>query len=139
MARAVYAEMSRKRTDRCLLNWETVHHSDFVGRSNDNWYNCTTGATVHNAYLDITHRDTEWLINRFLGVHAYLMSRSVPLDFTKDMIPAHPRHIILVGVLLLTLMDVSLLLQKIRIADVNIVIYMQPERHRGLVCMVAID
>jgi L-aspartate oxidase len=91
VARAVYAEMSRKRTtDRWLSNWETVHHSDFVGRANDNWYNCTTGATVHNAYLDITHRDAEWLVNRFPGVHAYLMSRSVPLDFTKDMIPVTP-------------------------------------------------
>jgi len=96
VARAVYAEMSRKSTiitgQRWESNWETVHHSDFVGRSNNNWSTLATAAQVdvHNAYLDITHRDAEWLRNRFPGVHAYLMSRSIPLDFTKDMIPVTP-------------------------------------------------
>ena len=96
VARAVYAEMSRKSTiitgRRWESNWETVHHSDFVGRSNNNWSTLATAAQVdvHNAYLDITHRDAEWLRNRFPGVHAYLMSRSIPLDFTKDMIPVTP-------------------------------------------------
>ena len=96
VARAVYAEMSRKSTiitgQRWESNWETVHHSDFVGRSDNNWSTLATAAQVdvHNAYLDITHRDAEWLRNRFPGVHAYLMSRSIPLDFTKDMIPVTP-------------------------------------------------
>jgi L-aspartate oxidase len=96
VARAVYAEMCRKSTiitgQRWESNWETVHHSDFVGRSNNNWATLATAAQVdvHNAYLDITHRDAEWLRSRFPGVHAYLMSRSIPLDFTKDMIPVTP-------------------------------------------------
>jgi L-aspartate oxidase len=44
----------------------------------------------HNAYLDITHRDPSWLVNRFPGVHAHLMSRTSPLDFTKDVVPVTP-------------------------------------------------
>ena len=44
----------------------------------------------HNAYLDITHRDPSWLVKRFPGVHAHLMSRSCPLDFTKDVVPITP-------------------------------------------------
>jgi L-aspartate oxidase len=45
---------------------------------------------VHNAYLDISHRDNKWLTDRFPSIHAHLKSRSNPLDFTKDKIPVIP-------------------------------------------------
>ena len=45
---------------------------------------------IHNAYLDISHRDNKWLTDRFPSIHAHLKSRSNPLDFTKDKIPVIP-------------------------------------------------
>jgi len=44
----------------------------------------------HNAYLDITHRDSTWLKDRFPSVHGHLQSRDTPMDFTKDRIPVTP-------------------------------------------------
>lgn len=44
----------------------------------------------HNAYLDITHRDSTWLMDRFPSIHAHLQSRDTPMDFTKERIPAIP-------------------------------------------------
>ena len=44
----------------------------------------------HNAYLDITHRDSMWLKDRFPSIHKHLMSRDVPMDFTKERIPVIP-------------------------------------------------
>jgi len=44
----------------------------------------------HNAYLDITHRDSKWLKDRFPTIQAHLSSRDVPMDFTKDSIPVIP-------------------------------------------------
>lgn len=43
-----------------------------------------------NAYLDITHRDSTWLKTRFPSIHAHLMSREVPMNFTKEKIPVIP-------------------------------------------------
>ena len=48
------------------------------------------GDDVHNAYLDISHRDSEWLKDRFPSIHAHLKSRTNPMDFTKEMIPVIP-------------------------------------------------
>lgn len=45
---------------------------------------------VHNAYLDISHRDSEWLKDRFPSIHAHLKSRPNPMDFTKEKIPVIP-------------------------------------------------
>jgi len=45
---------------------------------------------VHNAYLDISHRDSEWLKDRFPSIHAHLKSRVNPMDFTKEKIPVIP-------------------------------------------------
>jgi len=45
---------------------------------------------VHNAYLDISHRDSEWLKDRFPSIHAHLKSRANPMDFTKEKIPVIP-------------------------------------------------
>ncbi len=46
----------------------------------------------HNAYLDITHRDGEWLQQRFPSIHHHLMSRSNgnAMDFTKEWMPVIP-------------------------------------------------
>ena len=46
----------------------------------------------HNAYLDITHRDGEWLKQRFPSIHHHLMSRSNgnSMDFTKEWMPVIP-------------------------------------------------
>ncbi|KAL7526959.1 hypothetical protein ACHAXR_008560, partial [Thalassiosira sp. AJA248-18] len=44
----------------------------------------------HNAYLDITHRDSKWLKDRFPSIHAHLSSRDNPMDFTKERIPVIP-------------------------------------------------
>jgi L-aspartate oxidase len=44
----------------------------------------------HNAYLDITHRDSDWLKERFPSIDAHLMSRNSPMDFTKEWIPVIP-------------------------------------------------
>ncbi|EED87355.1 l-aspartate oxidase, partial [Thalassiosira pseudonana CCMP1335] len=44
----------------------------------------------HNAYLDITHRDSAWLKERFPSIDAHLMSRNSPMDFTKEWIPVIP-------------------------------------------------
>ena len=44
----------------------------------------------HNAYLDITHRDSTWLKDRFPSIHKHLMSRDVPMDFTRERIPVIP-------------------------------------------------
>ncbi len=45
---------------------------------------------VHNAYLDISHRDSEWLKDRFPSIHAHLRSRTNPMDFTQEKIPVIP-------------------------------------------------
>lgn len=45
---------------------------------------------VHNAFLDITHRDAEWLKGRFPSIHKHLTSRKNAMDFTKDCIPVIP-------------------------------------------------
>ncbi|KAL7496368.1 hypothetical protein ACHAWT_005072 [Skeletonema menzelii] len=45
---------------------------------------------VHNAYLDISHRDSEWLKDRFPSIHAHLKSRTNPMDFTQEKIPVIP-------------------------------------------------
>mmetsp|Transcript_18080 Transcript_18080/g.37791 ORF Transcript_18080/g.37791 Transcript_18080/m.37791 type:complete len:405 (+) Transcript_18080:70-1284(+) len=44
----------------------------------------------HNAYLDITHRDSKWLKDRFPTIQAHLSSRDAPMDFTKERIPVIP-------------------------------------------------
>lgn len=44
----------------------------------------------HNAYLDISHRDSDWLRGRFPSIHNHLMSRQNSMDFTKDCIPVIP-------------------------------------------------
>jgi len=43
---------------------------------------------VHNAYLDITHRDPEWLHARFPTIQAHLSKRG--LDIAKDNLPVIP-------------------------------------------------
>jgi len=48
------------------------------------------GEYVHNAYLDISHRDANWLKDRFPSIDAHLSSRSNPMDFTKEKIPVIP-------------------------------------------------
>jgi L-aspartate oxidase len=50
----------------------------------------STGEEEHNAYLDITHRDSTWLKDRFPSIHAHLQSRDKPMDFTKERIPVIP-------------------------------------------------
>jgi len=47
-------------------------------------------AAQHNAYLDITHRDSTWLKDRFPSIDQHLMSRDTPMDFTKERIPIIP-------------------------------------------------
>lgn len=42
----------------------------------------------HNVYLDITHRDADWLRKRFPSIDAHLRSKG--LDITKDMLPVIP-------------------------------------------------
>jgi L-aspartate oxidase len=44
----------------------------------------------HNAFLDISHRDADWLRGRFPSIHAHLSSRNNPMDFTKECIPVIP-------------------------------------------------
>mmetsp|Transcript_3513 Transcript_3513/g.7399 ORF Transcript_3513/g.7399 Transcript_3513/m.7399 type:complete len:810 (-) Transcript_3513:146-2575(-) len=48
------------------------------------------GEDVHNAYLDISHRDSEWLKDRFPSIHAHLKSRTNTMDFTQEKIPVIP-------------------------------------------------
>lgn len=43
---------------------------------------------VHNVFLDITHRDAEWLHARFPSIQAHLSQRG--LDLAKDQIPIIP-------------------------------------------------
>lgn len=55
----------------------------------------------NNFYLDITHRDKEYLINRFPGIYAGCLEHGV--DITKDLIPIFPcQHYLMGGI------DVSL-------------------------------
>lgn len=51
-----------------------------------------SGGPRHNAYLDITHRDGEWLQQRFPSIHHHLMTRSngKSMDFTKEWMPVIP-------------------------------------------------
>lgn len=42
----------------------------------------------HNAYLDITHRDPDWLKQRFPSIQRHLRQRG--LDITRDMLPVIP-------------------------------------------------
>ena len=42
----------------------------------------------HNAFLDITHRDREWLYQRFPSIHAHLSERG--LDMARDGLPVIP-------------------------------------------------
>ena len=48
----------------------------------------STGDGVHNAYLDITHRDADWLRDRFPTIDAHLSKRNI--DITKDQLPVIP-------------------------------------------------
>jgi len=43
---------------------------------------------THNAYLDITHRDTGWLRTRFPSIQAHLEARN--LDLARDRLPIVP-------------------------------------------------
>ena len=55
----------------------------------------------NNFYLDITHRDKEYLINRFPGIYAGCLEQGI--DITKDLIPIFPcQHYLMGGI------DVSL-------------------------------
>ena len=55
----------------------------------------------NNFYLDITHRDRDYLLNRFPGIYAGCMEHGV--DITKDLIPVFPcQHYLMGGI------DVSL-------------------------------
>lgn len=51
-----------------------------------------SGPPRHNAFLDITHRDGEWLQQRFPSIHHHLMTRSNgnSMDFTKEWMPVIP-------------------------------------------------
>jgi L-aspartate oxidase len=44
--------------------------------------------TGHNAFLDITHRDADWLHARFPSIQAHLSKRG--LDLAKDQLPVTP-------------------------------------------------
>lgn len=46
------------------------------------------GEMSHNAFLDISHRDADWLRQRFPSIDAHLLARG--LDFTKDPMPVVP-------------------------------------------------
>jgi len=48
----------------------------------------TTGEGIHNAYLDITHRDADWLRSRFPTIDSHLAKRN--LDITTDHLPVIP-------------------------------------------------
>ena len=50
----------------------------------------TQKSAEHNAFLDISHRDSDWLMGRFPSIHNHLMSRKNPMNFTKDCIPVIP-------------------------------------------------
>jgi L-aspartate oxidase len=41
-----------------------------------------------STFLDISHRDSEWLVDRFPGIDAYLRERGI--DFTKQKLPCVP-------------------------------------------------
>jgi L-aspartate oxidase len=43
---------------------------------------------IHNAYLDITHRDADWLHSRFPSIHSHLSKKG--LDLAKDHLPVTP-------------------------------------------------
>jgi L-aspartate oxidase len=43
---------------------------------------------VHNAYLDISHRDRDWLHSRFPTIHSHLSGRG--LDLAQDHLPVTP-------------------------------------------------
>lgn len=49
----------------------------------------------NNFYLDITHRDREYLLNRFPGIYKGCLKYNV--DITKDLIPIYPCHHYLMG------------------------------------------
>eukprot|EP00560_Eucampia_antarctica_P008339 CAMPEP_0197825016 /NCGR_PEP_ID=MMETSP1437-20131217/2164_1 /TAXON_ID=49252 ORGANISM="Eucampia antarctica, Strain CCMP1452" /NCGR_SAMPLE_ID=MMETSP1437 /ASSEMBLY_ACC=CAM_ASM_001096 /LENGTH=632 /DNA_ID=CAMNT_0043424849 /DNA_START=263 /DNA_END=2161 /DNA_ORIENTATION=+ len=42
----------------------------------------------HNVFLDITHRDADWLRSRFPSINSYLLERG--LDIATDMLPITP-------------------------------------------------
>jgi len=48
----------------------------------------TEDSSVHNAYLDITHRDADWLHARFPSIQSHLSQRG--LDLAKDHLPVIP-------------------------------------------------
>lgn len=48
----------------------------------------SNGDGTHNAYLDVTHRDAEWLRNRFPTIDAHLSKRNI--DITRDQLPVIP-------------------------------------------------
>lgn len=51
----------------------------------------------NNFYLDITHRDRDYLLNRFPGIYAGCMEHGV--DITKDLIPVFPcQHYLMGGI-----------------------------------------
>jgi L-aspartate oxidase len=47
-----------------------------------------TDTVKHNTFLDITHRDTDWLHSRFPSIQAHLSARG--LDLAKDRLPIIP-------------------------------------------------
>ena len=55
--------------------------------SNNNNNNNNTGV-AHNAFLDITHRDADWLHARFPTIQSHLSKRG--LDMAKDHLPVIP-------------------------------------------------
>jgi len=50
--------------------------------------NAKTEGGVHNAYLDISHRDQEWLHTRFPTIQSHLSKRG--LDLARDHLPVTP-------------------------------------------------
>ena len=48
----------------------------------------SNGDGTHNAYLDVTHRDADWLRNRFPTIDAHLSKRNI--DITRDQLPVIP-------------------------------------------------
>ena len=50
--------------------------------------NAKTEGSVHNAYLDISHRDREWLHSRFPTIQSHLSKRG--LDLAQDHLPVTP-------------------------------------------------
>lgn len=61
---------------------------DIVARGVFEWGGKDTGGAGHNVFLDITHRDADWLNSRFPAIQSHLKKRG--LDLTTDMLPVTP-------------------------------------------------